>query len=517
MNDVDSFRQGGVAFVYKTVPNNDWKNDGVEYQKDPNINMYPIRGSEREHITRRLDVAKYGKLCRVALWTSINPELVAVSYHIETGSMEKDSALPFEEIRHQRKTKEIIVQDKETSNQFLPDSRSHEFPFNSTNVSSALGTVEKTIRNTTDASAANIEKNTNDSQIEPQLESECIDIASEDEDDCIIETETNIKSTEKSFNISHSSENNLPDDKQNSDRNSVIEQRLKIRPMSELTEPDITIGISPVKNTEKTRTPLTSTSISSDGTSKNSLPMQNANTVPRYTINENRGSAQSRISTMCNTTKTNRDNDLIMDVINIDSDDESTNIHSSPNPYFKCDSNKVSTEAPPNKERASCSTQMTPDMSFLSVSKTLDSPNATMHYNEKPSAEKSFTFPSRNLNSTNVTKRKFITTPKRCIDQQPLRQNQYQLAAATKVLDFDSTTSSELNSKIEIEEVSIDGNVSTRFPTAPFIPDHNSISQQNPLEKYNPFFPNTSPNRNKCLSSEVENIIDVSSDEEFRA
>ena len=196
--------------------------------------MYPIRGSEREHITRLLNLAKDGPLCRVALWTSINPELVAVSYYVDSSLMERDSTQPFVEISQQQlRIEETLPQVIGKSNQFLPDGRSQEFPFNSPNLSSVSGTVNKALINAIEVPGTNVQKNINDSQNEPQLEGECIDIASEDDDDCVIEIETNIRNNEKSFNLTHNSDKN---DKSNSDR----EKQLKIRPMSELTEPGIT-------------------------------------------------------------------------------------------------------------------------------------------------------------------------------------------------------------------------------------------------------------------------------------
>ena len=476
--------------------------------------MYPIRGSEREHITRLLNLAKDGPLCRVALWTSINPELVAVSYYVDSSLMERDSTQPFVEISQQQlRIEETLPQVIGKSNQFLPDGRSQEFPFNSPNLSSVSGTVNKALINAIEVPGTNVQKNINDSQNEPQLEGECIDIASEDDDDCVIEIETNIRNNEKSFNLTHNSDKN---DKSNSDR----EKQLKIRPMSELTEPGITTDNGVVINREKNSGPLTSNHISSEVTSKNSSPVQGTNAVSKHTINENRSSAHSKISKVCNASETNCDNDITMDVIDIDSDDESTNIYSSPNHFSVSDANKITTEDTQNKGRTASSTQMTPNMSSLSMSKTLNSPHQTMHCIEKISTGKSSSFLSPNLNSTNVTKRKFITTPKRRFDQQPLRQNQYELAAATKVLDFECTTQSEssaLNSKIEIEEVSIDGIVSTRDPKATFIPSNNSISQDNSLQMYNPVWANSSsPNRSICPSGEVENVIDISSDDESR-
>ena len=138
INDVESFRQGGVAFVYKKVLNRDqvngcWQKDGVEYLKDYETEMYPIRESEKEYITRRLDVEKNGPLRRVSLWTSINPELIAINYHISVSSTHTDCFPTPNILREKQGVAEILVPDKDISNPFLPDVRSQEFPFN-TNV-----------------------------------------------------------------------------------------------------------------------------------------------------------------------------------------------------------------------------------------------------------------------------------------------------------------------------------------------------------------------------------------------
>ena len=107
-----------------------------------------------------------------------------------------------------------------------------------------------------------------------------------------------------------------------------------------------------------------------------------------------------------------------------------------------------------------------------------------------------------------------------------MRQNQYQLAAATKVLNFESTipaTSNNLNTVIdlkpdvieEIEEICIDGNVSKRDLLVPYIPENHLIFNENPLEKSNPYLSESSvSNQNKTNATVVENVIDVSSDEE---
>ena len=133
MKDAESFCQGGLAFVYRNVQrgsqaNDSWQEDGVEYQKEFKTEKYPIRVSEREYITRRIDTEKNGPLRRVALWTSINPELVAINYHVCIAE-------------------EITLQDEETSNQFLPNEKSQEFPFNTNEASPSSSKETSAIEN----------------------------------------------------------------------------------------------------------------------------------------------------------------------------------------------------------------------------------------------------------------------------------------------------------------------------------------------------------------------------------
>ena len=87
MDDVDSFRQGGLVFVHRKVNNADavnidWWKDGVKYLSEPKTFMKPIQNSGGQNIMQQIDLAQEERLERVAVWTTINPELVAVNYRI---------------------------------------------------------------------------------------------------------------------------------------------------------------------------------------------------------------------------------------------------------------------------------------------------------------------------------------------------------------------------------------------------------------------------------------------------
>ena len=489
INDVESFRQGGVAFVYKKALNRDqvngcWQKDGVDYLKDYETEMYPIRESEKEYITRRLDVERNGPLRRVSLWTSINPELIAINYHVSVSSTRTDCFPTPTNLRQKQGVAEIFVPDKDICNPFLPDVRSQEFPFNTNNESTAI----------TDK----VSEIPNDSRIETQIDS-VIDITSDDEDDCVIEVESN----EKNTNSDNRTENERPS----------LEKRLLIRPMSQLIESDSTLPTEVITNKEQ------NSSKSTNGSSKrnlDSLPLPISSTLPkspRYEETNNR----SNFSKKDNVVTQNADNDTTIDVIDIESDEESYSVKTS----YVSSAAVQNTDSTPFKRNQIVSSQMTPTMESLTMSNSIKSPNLSAQSNA-PTAGTTTIHPS--FSSNTLTKRKFITTPKRSHYDQPLRQNQYQLAAATKVLNFESTQAScSLNTEVDlkpdeiddIEEICIDGSVSKRDPISPFIPDNHSIVNENPLEKSNPFLSNSPlPSRNKADSTEVENVIDVSSDEE---
>lgn len=382
--------------------------------------MYPIRESEKErtlYITRRLDVEKNGTLRRVSLWTSINPELIAINYHISVSSTHTDCFPTPNILRQKQGVAEISVPDKDICNPFLPDVRSQEFPFNTNKESTAI----------TD----NVSEITNNSRIDAPIDS-VIDITSDDEDDCVIEVDSN----EKNANTDNSNANERPS----------LEKRLLIRPMSQLIESDSTSPTEVITNKEQNSAMSTN---SSSKRNLDSLPLPISSALPkspRYEEISNR----SNSSKNDNVATQNFNNDSTIDVIDIDSDEESYSVKTS------CVSSGAfpNSDSTPFKGNPIVSSQMTPTMESLTMNNSINSPNLSAQSNSS-TARITTIHPSFSPNT--LTKRKFITTPKRSASDQPLRQNQYQLAAATKVLDFESTQSAcSLNTEVDLKPDEID-------------------------------------------------------------
>ena len=477
MKDAESFYQGGLAFVYRNVQiegkaNCSWQEDGVKYQKEFKTEKYPIRVSEREYITRRIDTEENGSLRRVALWTSINPELVAINYHVCIAE-------------------EITLQDEETSNPFLPNEKSQEFPFNTNKASTSSSKETLATENNTEDLATQESGIKDDSEKISKLD-DVIEIAIDDDDDCVIEEETNSGIIASDINSCN--------------QNSNAEKRLICRPMSQLIESDSTLPLGSEENTN-----CHSSKDSDLLTQQNSKHLFDKNFTEDCTF-------PNKVQKSCHTSVTS-DNDSNMEVIDIDSDEEISSVPSKVYPInSQAQTNKANN---PYKQHQRISSQISPNMNILKQGKSFNSLNPLA----KHGASKNSTLVhSTNSASNQTKKKKIITTPKRPINEQPLRQNQYQLASVAKTLDIESTsinTSSNLNTVINLkpdiieydEEVCIDGISSERDPITPFIHDTHAISNENPLEKYNPYI-SKSTQSNKSDPPEVENVIDVSSGEE---
>lgn len=481
MKDAESFCQGGLAFVYRNVidkngrqVNDSWHEDGVEYQQEFKTEKYPIRVSEREYITRRIDTEKNGSLRRVALWTSINPELVAINYHVCIAE-------------------EITLQDEETSNQFLPNEKSQEFPFNTNEASTYSSKETSAIENNSKELASQESEIKDDSEKISKLD-DVIEIAIDDDDDCVIEEETNSGIISSDINSCN--------------QNSTAEKRLICRPMSQLMESDSTIPLGTEENTN-----CHSSKDSDLLTQQNSKHLTDKNFTEDCT-------SPNKVQKSCHTI-VREDNDSNMEVIDIDSDEEASSVPSKVYPInCQAQTNKANT---PYKQHQRISSQISPNMNTLTQGKSFNSLNPLAKHGALTSKNLTLVH-STNSASNQTKKKKIITTPKRPINEQPLRQNQYQLASVAKVLDIESTsinTSSNLNTVINLkpdiieydEEVCIDSINSERDPITPFIHDTHAISRENPLEKYNPYT-SKSTQSNKSDPTEVENVIDVSSGEE---
>ena len=143
--------------------------------------------------------------------------------------------------------------------------------------------------------------------------------------------------------------------------------------------------------------------------------------------------------------------------------------------------------------------------------------------------EPSFQSPTSNIGSN--SKRKFITTPKRPLHQQPLRQNQYQMTSvSTKALNFDDVSvesrRSNLNTVVDLKpdviefdnesENTIDGSVSSQpLINLPLSDTHSSV----PVNSIEESVLNASHNLTTyqlrpIKPADIEKIIDVSSDDE---
>ena len=110
----------------------------------------------------------------------------------------------------------------------------------------------------------------------------------------------------------------------------------------------------------------------------------------------------------------------VIDVIDIDSDEESYSVKTS----YVSSTAVPNTDNTPFKGNPIVSSQMTPSMESLTMNKSVKSPNLTAQSNSSTAIITTI-HPSFSPNA--LTKRKFITTPKRSPCDQPLRQNQYQL------------------------------------------------------------------------------------------
>jgi len=429
LKDVESFSQGGLAFVYRNVQiggqaNDSWQEDGVNYQKEFKTEKYPIRVSEREeatgweYITRRIDTEKNGHLRRVSLWTSINPELVAINYHVCIAE-------------------EITLQDEETSNQFLPNEKSQEFPFNTNEASPSSSKETSAIENNTNELATQESEIKDDSENISKLD-DVIEIAIDDDDDCVIEEETNLGI--------------ISSDVSSCNQNSTAEKRLICRPMSQLIESNSTIPIRSEENTN-----CHSCKDSDLLTHQNSKHLTDKNFTEDCT-------SPNKVQKSCHTNVT-RDNDSNMEVIDIDSDEETSSI---PSKVYQINSQAQTNKAEtPYKQNQGIPSQISPNMNTLTQSKSFNSLNPLAKHGAFTSKNLTLVH-STNSASNQIKKKKIITTPKRPINEQPLRQNQYQLAGVAKVLDIESTsmnTSSNLNTVINlkpdiienVEEVCIDG------------------------------------------------------------
>ena len=472
MDDVDSFRQGGLVFVHRKLNNADavnidWWKDGVKYLSEPKTFMKPIQNSGGQNIMQQIDLAQEERLERVAVWTTINPELVAVNYriipkasndvitiydvdieepanvidniqsssHITTenrlSQCESIKAPPNNAVsslycdKSQSKSIENPqIQKNQNVNPFLPTQISQEFPFNSSSTFSSPAVENEGVSQQTSTNYLS-NKQKNKECITPEIQLDNTFYISSGDDDDSNEVD--------------------PGNSENSKRMADPIQ-LKIRDINEVDENYRAMQCRPM-----------------------SQLMQQQSSM--------RKERMKSIARNSNITHINQ-------------------------------FNVSSTQIPLNKGILPLSTDQS--ISFKSTEEITQS--YSVGYNTAMG---------------NSHKRKVITTPKRPVSEHPLRQNQYKMAAS-KALNFHPDSSHSFGNNLEtvidlkpdiIEdtecEIIENGNVSLRDPISPSLPDHHSICQVNPMEKSNPYLPNSSvPKSTVSNSPEIEKIIDISSDEE---
>ena len=284
MDDVDSFRQGGLVFVHRKenadAANNNWWKDGVKYLTEPRTFMRSIQNSGGQNIMQQIDLAQEESLERVAVWTTINPELVAVNYRIvrkassnvitiddvdideptnvidniqSSSRMPKENRLLQSESiqtptknmvsslygdKGQSKTIDNHQKQKDLNvNPFLPTRNSQEFPFNSSYTS--FGPVkenESVSQETSTNYVSNKQIYAESIPLETQVDN-AIYISSEDED------ESNAKDPVNTGNIRRIGDGLSVNphqlkirDVNEVDGNERVTQQMQCRPMSQLVQ-----------------------------------------------------------------------------------------------------------------------------------------------------------------------------------------------------------------------------------------------------------------------------------------
>ena len=558
--DADSFNQGGLIFVQRTSNSNDWKKDRILYH-DPETYTYPIPGSGGEIITKQIYLAQIYSLKRIVVWTSINPELVAINYVLFKGTsrgeplsvsspsasnvtldedtiqepfcMERDdvraetysltSSKPNREktTYSLEKKQQIVRQD----NPFLPSAQSPEFPntscqadlSNSDNLKNVLQLVTKTSSNPPN----NISR-TNTENSEENI----IDVSSEEEGTA----NSNLRiQNETEYEVSEVNSLSVPECYQSYNNTTTrnvatfTQQNLNCRPISDLLQDPHNIPRMQERG-RKINTQFVhnrASNLNVKNRCRNAQIRQKPQSASTFTFQQSR----QQNSNVRRNKQVYVDKHTADDIIDIDSDDE---LHSKRPAIYSPTESTSSNYQTPIKNFSALSTKISPNMGSLSLSRnTPNTPHKipTPLPNSSPLSKPNF---SNKTHFIDVNKRKTIVTARRPESHHPLRQNQRK-QFPKKALSFDNGTMDAniniLNTEVDLKpdvidvtcdsEMSVRGNVSLREPIIPSIPDSYTISHHNPKEKSNPYKTPIDISRVKRTKNiEIERCIEVSSDEE---
>ena len=559
--DADSFNQGGLIFVQRTSNSNDWKKDRILYH-DPETYTYPIPGSGGEIITKQIYLAQIYSLKRIVVWTSINPEFVAINYVLfkvtsrggplpvsspsvsnvtfdedtiqEPFGMERDdvrvetynvtSSQPSRE-----KTTYSLERKQQTvrqDNPFLPSAQSPEFPNTSAQADLSNLDNRKNVLQLVTKTSSNPPNNISHTNTE-NSEENIIDVSSEEEGTA----NSNLRiQNETEYEVSEVNSLNVPEWDRSCNnattRNiaTFTQQNLNCRPISDLLQDPHHIPHMQEQgrkiNTQFVRNRASNLNVTNR--CRNAQIRQKPQSSSTSTFQQSR----QQYSNVRQNKQVYVGKHTANDIIDIDSDDE---LHSKrPSAIHSPTERASSNYQTPIKNFSALSTKMSPNMGSLSLSR--NTPN-TPHKIPTPLRNSSSLSKPNFSNQSHfidVNKRKTIVTARRPESHHPLRQNQCR-QFPKKALSFDNSTEDAnvniLNTEVDLKpdvidvtcdsEMSVRGNVSLREPIIPAIPDSYTISHHNPKEKDNPYKAPIDISRFKRTKLiEIERCIEVSSDEE---
>ena len=558
--DADSFNQGGLIFVQRTSNSNDWKKDSILYH-DPETYTYPIPGSGGEIITKQIYLAQIYSLKRIVVWTSINPEFVAINYvlfndtsrseqlyvsspsvsnvTIDEDIVQEPFCVERDDVRTEaynvtsstprsekttyslEKKQQIMRQD----NPFLPNAQSPEFPNNSSQAVLSNSDNRKNVLQIVTNTSSNPPKNMSHTNTENREEN-IIDVSSEEEGT----SNSNLRvDNETEYEVSNNDSLNVPERHRSCNKATTrnvatfTQQNLNCRPISDLLLHPHSIPHMEEQgrniNTQFARNRASNLNVTNR--CRNVQIRQNPQSASTSTF----GQSRQQYSNVRQNKQVYVDKHTADDIIDIDSDDESPSKR--PSTIYSPTESTSSNYQTPVKNFNASSTKMSPNMGSLSLSRnTSNTPHKIQALrNSSPMPKPSH---SNQSHFIDVNKRKTIVTARRPESHHPLRQNQCR-QFPKKALSFDNGTVDAniniMNTEVDLKpdvidvncesEISVRGNVSLREPIIPSIPDSYTISHTNPKEKSNPYKTPIDLSRVKRTKHpEIEMCIEVSSDEE---
>ena len=550
-----------MIFVQRTSNSNDWKKDRILYH-DPETYTYPIPGSGGEIITKQIYLAQIYSLKRIVVWTSINPEFVAINYVLFKGTsrgeplsvsspsvsnvtLDEDTIQePFcmerVDVRAEtynatsskpsrEKTTYTLDKKQQTvrqDNPFLPSAQSPEFPNTSYQADLSNSDNRKNVLQLVPKTSSNPPNNISHTNTE-NSEENIIDVSSEEEGTA--NSKLRIQN-ETEYEVSEANCLNVPEwdrscnNATNRNIATLTQQNLNCRPISDLLQTPHNIPLMQERS-RKTNTQFfrnRASNLHVTNRSRNAQIRQKPQSASTSTFQQSR----QQYSNARRNKQVYVDKHTADYVIDIDSDDE---LHSKrPSAIYSRTESTSSNHQTPIKNVSALSTKMSPNMGGLSLSRnTPNTPHKipTPLRNSSPLSNPNF---SNQSHFIDVNKRKTIVTARRPESHHPLRQNQCR-QFPKKALSFDNgrvdANINILNTEVDLKpdvidvtcdsEMSVRGNVSLREPIIPSIPDGYTISHHNPKETNNPYKAPIDISRIKRTKQiEIERCIEVSSDEE---